>query len=360
MLAKRLTLGVAMLAAGAAILSAATQTCAQTGPRNGRYGYLPPTASQPVVLNNISGRTLRGLRIAADRSIDLRGCSDITIISCDVRSIRMVNCSNIRVVNSYIHDTARVGVELENCRNVLVQGNRIERISTGVYALQSEGVRVVGNYVQDVRGPMPRGQMVQFDKVFGSGNAVTDNYARNLHRRSKPEDCISLYQSSGTPASPILIARNYITGDPQYGSTGMSDSGSGIMLGDSGGSYIRCVNNVLINPGQVGIGVCGGEFISVENNTIIGRRSDVANVGLYVWNQADAPGGSVTVANNSVTWVNRQGKPNAFWNGGGFHSVTVDGNRWNATALLSQLPRSPSTAPWPPIPFGKNPLYPWR
>lgn len=325
-----------------------------------RYGYLAPEPSGPVNFVGVRNRTIRGLRIAADRSVTLTDCHNLTVISCDLRSVRLVNCSNIVIANSHLHDSPNVAVEIDGCTDVLVQGNRIERVASGVYAHQSQGVRVIGNYVQDVRGPAPRGQMVQFDKVVGPGNVIAHNYARNLRYRSRPEDAINLFQSSGTPASPILITRNYLTGDPQLGSAGMSPSGSGIMLGDAGGSYILCTRNTLVSPGQAGIGVAGGEFIRVEDNTIVGKRSDVSNVGLYVWNQANAPGGSVSVVRNRVSWINQQGRPNPFWNGGGFHPVTVADNQFDSSVTALQLPSPPSVAPWPPLPYGQRPVYPFR
>ncbi len=347
------------IAVAALVLASAQPLCA-AGKRTNPRRYLPPTYAAAIELDGVHGRTIRGLKIVADHSIVLDRCSDITIIACDVRSIVLTNCDDIRIVNSFIRNSRHVGVEIERCAGVLVQGNRIEKVSTGVYALQSQGVQVVGNFVQDVRGPLPRGQMVQFDKVTGPDNVIADNYARNRFGRSRVEDVISLYQSAGTPDSPIVVAANYIAGDPRRGSEGMSRSGSGIMLGDGGGAFVHCYDNVLVNPGQVGIGVAGGYLIAVENNVILSHASNVANVGLYLWNQSDSPGGDITVTGNQIAWRDRRGRSNPYWDGGGFWPIEVFDNHFNVANLLDPVPRPPSAAPRPPRPFGKNPQFPWR
>lgn len=355
----RLAMQLAVVLAAVAPLLAGPTDAAPAGKRRQR-GFVATTPHEPIVLRAVSGRRLFALRIAREPSITLEDCRDIDIVACDVRSIRIVNCNGVRVLHSFIHDGAAVGVTIESSSNVLVQGNRIERVASGVYALDSRGVRVVGNFCADVQGPMPRGQMVQFDKVSGPGNVISDNHAINRHGRSRPEDVISIYMSQGTAASPILITRNHLRGDPQLGSQDKSDSGSGIMLGDGGGQWIHCVGNTIVDAGAVGIGVAGGSRITVAQNTVIGRVSNVANVGIYVWNQSGEPGGPVTVADNAVAWFNAGKQPNPWWEGGGFERIDLRTNRFDLRSLLDATPRPPAPAPWPPLPRGRNPLFPWR
>lgn len=308
------------------------------------------------------GGRLQFLRIAADRSITLRNVSDMVIFCSDLRSIRMENCRNVRVENCLIHDSAACGIELQSCENVRIQGCRIERVASALYALESSGIQFVGNYVEDVAGPMPRGQMVQFDKVRGSGNRIQRNYAVAREGRSHPEDLISIYQSRGEPGAPILIEDNYLCGDPGSGSRGKSPSGSGIMLGDGGGGRILCRNNVLLSPGQAGIGVAGGADIAVEGNRILGTASDVSNVGLYVWNQSGEAGGEISVSGNRILWTNKEGRPNGWWNGGGFSRVIERGNDFEDRTLPQKIPPPPSRAPMPPAPVKTNapPQLPWQ
>ena len=312
------------------------------------------TPSDPLVLRGQDGITLRGLAITSDPAIELHGCKNITIIDCDLTRVIVGGSSNVRIVNNFVHDSNEEAIYLDDCDEILVQGNRIERVKTGVLAHQSAGIKVIGNYCRDVLGPLPGGQLVQFDKVSGAGNAITHNYAVNYLGSSNPEDMISLYQSHGSRESPILIENNYLAGDPQWGSQGKSESGSGIMLGDNGGSWQICRNNTLLSPGQVGIGVAGGEYIYVQNNFILGKQSDVSNVGIYVWNQyKDKPAGQIGLDQNTVGWTNREGKDNPYWEGGGFPVITNTGFNFGGYEAIRRtgVPSPPSEAPQPPVPF---------
>lgn len=67
------------------------------------------------------------------------------------------------------------------------------------------------------------------------------------------EDIISIYNSGATNAiHPLVIENNAVEG-----ATRSSGSGSGLMLGDEGGSHASARHNTLISPGQVEIGVPG-------------------------------------------------------------------------------------------------------
>ncbi len=273
--------------------------------------------------------------IVASPSIVLTDCHGVVITGCDLNSIQLNGCTDVVIENNTVHDSDRVGVGLDECREVVVRGNRFSRVSSGVYAHRSSGVRVLSNRCEDVRGPMPRGQMVQFDKVTGSGNEVAFNLALNRFGQSRPEDVVSVYQSRGTPDAPIDVHHNLILGDPTRGSSGKSDSGSGIMLGDGGGAFQVARQNLLLSPGQVGIGVAGGEHIAVTGNLVRGAASDVSNVGIYAWNQSGKPGGNITVTDNAVHWTNADGVANDLWFGEGFGRVREAGNTPRATDLLA-------------------------
>ena len=338
-----------------------------------RTAVLTPQA--PLVLRGKKDHTVQALKIAASEGkppaagIVVENCESLTILCCEISpgeavGISVSHSKAIRILNNWIHDTGKkLSISLYKCADVLVQGNRLERGASGVYALECTGVKVIGNYVEDVQGPFPRGQLAQFDKVTGEGNAVSHNYGINFAGRSTPEDMINIYKSEGTEKSPILIEKNFLCGDPGQGSADKSKSGSGIMLGDGGGRFIQCRENLLFAPGQVGIGICGGSHIVVERNQIYGDRSNVANVGLYVWNQSKAPGADIVVRENVVAWKNARGDNSSFWKGdrdGGFERVTIENNQWNAWAFFKTSPlRPPSTRPYPPRPFGE-PIFPWK
>ncbi|MEM9881419.1 MAG: right-handed parallel beta-helix repeat-containing protein [Planctomycetota bacterium] len=313
------------------------------------------TPHGPVVLRGQRGVTLARLHINADPSVHLIDCHDVTITGCDLRSVRIDGGTGLRVLNSHIHNSERVGVHLDGVDGALIQGNRFERVASGVYAHCGGGARVVGNVGIDMVGPMPRGQLVQFDKTTGPGQAITHNLLVNRRGRSVAEDGINVFQSHGTAESPILVAHNRLHGDPDHGSDGFSKSGSGIMLGDAGGSHQLAQRNAVYAAGQAGIGVAAGGHITVDDNLVLGRRSDVANVGVYVWHQyPDANAGPVTITRNRVAWINAEGKANPFWNGGGFLRVDLRDNLWVHDAgppVIPPLP-VPIEALRPPRPHG--------
>ena len=103
------------------------------------------------------------------------------------------------------------------------------------------------------------------------------------------------------------------------------------MLGDGGGSYQFVEGNVLVNPGQVGIGVASGTNMTVRGNRIYSSSLPWSNVGLYVWNQYGAACGNVEVSGNQVNWTNAGGSSNGWWGGGGCGEVNFYGNDLNAS-----------------------------
>ena len=313
-----------------------------------KYESAKLTPSPGVDWENKSHESIDSLVIAKDASIRLRNCSDITIVACDLHSIELIECTNIKIRNCYVHDSALVGVQMYKGKDVVVQGCRLESVASGVYAIESEGIKVLGNFGRNMVGPFPRGQMAQFDKLTGAGSAISGNYVINESGKSHPEDAINLYQSTGTKDSPIVVENNYLTGDPVRGSNGKSATGSGIMLGDCGGGYQVCRNNVVINAGQVGIGVAGGDDIRVENNQILIEKSDVSNVGLYVWNQSKKPSSRAIFIGNRIRCVNKKGEAESWWDGGGVKDVVQKENQFDDLKLASSLPAPPSAAPTPP------------
>lgn len=309
------------------------------------------TASPVIKWEGRNHETLDALKIGGPLSIRLESCTGIVISSCELNSIELIACKEVTIRNCWIHDSERIAVEIGGCQQVTVEGCRIENVMSGVYAVDSKGIRVIGNFTRNVKGPFPRGQMAQFDKVSGADNVIRDNYAINELGKSYPEDVINIYQSRGTKESPILIENNYLVGDPEKGSEGKSPTGSGIILGDGGGENILCRRNVIISAGQVGMGISGGHDIRAEDNLILGLKSNVSNTGLYVWNQSKMPSDHVTVTRNRVNWVTKQGQEESWWNGGGVEDVTERDNRFADATLATSLPPPPSQAPFPPNPW---------
>jgi len=310
-----------------------------------------PADATPIAWEGRHNEKIDAQRIAGPLSIRLQNCSDIIISTCDLASVELIECQRITIRNCWIHNSERCGVTTYKVQQLLVQGCRLENVATGVYAIESQGIQVVGNFARNVRGPFPRGQMAQFDTVTGAGNAIRGNYVINDRGMSHPEDDISLFKSAGEPESPILIENNYLVGDPTQGSMDKSENGSGIMLGDYGGAYLTCRRNVVISAGQVGIGVAGGHDIRVEDNLVYGEKSNVSNNGLYAWNQSKEPCEHVSILRNRVSWVSKNGEEASWWLGSGVADLQQKENQFADATLAGQLPAPPSKAPMPPQPW---------
>jgi len=273
-----------------------------------RHRYVKDTSTS-LAFNNLHDTTISG----------------IVINNTKHPGLSFSNCRNVIIKKCTLTNSADVGFFLYRCRNVSIINCYIANVSTGVYALESQGIKIIGNSVKNVLGPFPRGQMVQFDDVTGSGNRVLNNRSENIIGQSYPEDAISMYKSKGTRADPILISGNLIKGG------GPSITGGGIMLGDNGGEYIVARNNVLVNPGQYGMAISGGRHIHIINNKIYSKRQSFTNVGLYIWNQNPSSCESNLITGNSVNWTNSAGEVNDGWNNGNCGLVKGwQANLWRA------------------------------
>jgi nitrous oxidase accessory protein NosD len=255
---------------------------------------------------------------------------DSQIGPCGGHGIHIAGGGEIVISGNYIHDTNGFGIAAEFASDVAVANNRIERSSTGVYISRSSRVSVERNNFLNMRGPHPAGAFIQFSEVRGGGNRIRCNTAENIPGQSNPEDAINIYASHGTQEDPIQVVGNRIRGG------GPSLSGGGINLGDTGGSHIVASNNVLVNPGQYGIAVSGGNNITVQNNIVYARQQPFTNVGITAWRAY--PGilcSGVAITGNVIDWRNASGEPSPVWTDGKCGSINWRTNHRNAIIDVS-------------------------
>jgi hypothetical protein len=261
--------------------------------------------------------------------------ADKSIFGGSIPAITLSNCYDVHITRNKLGNSTAVGIYIINCRNITIDYNYLSNVSTGVYVENSNGggIAVNHNEFKNMQGPMPRGQFVQFNTVSGPRNSISYNRGENIFGRSNPEDGINLYKSHGTSSSPIEIVGNWIRGG------GPSKSGGGIMLGDNGGSFQVASKNILVNPGQYGMAIAGGNHIAIIKNTVYGKSQYFTNVGVYIWGQNGQHCTNVVISQNKVHFLNAQDVENDSWIGAGESTPEGwDSNNWGAQINASILP----------------------
>ena len=164
-----------------------------------------------------------------------------------------------------------------------------------------------------------------------NGISITNSYFEEPIGTSSAEDIINLYKSNNA-----LVQKNYLVGG------GPSRSGGGIILGDNMGDNQEASNNVCIDCGQYGMAIAGGNNNRLVNNTIMSKRFDWSNVGLYVWGipQRNSRVTNAQVIGNQISWKKRDGSNNAMWISS--QNVTGTTQRNNRLNIPYDPPRRPS------------------
>jgi len=218
-----------------------------------------------------------------------------------------------------------VAIVISNSSNITITGNDFANVTGAIYAVNSTNVTVTWNRFQNIgNGTIGSGHSnyVQFNNTWGGYIGHNKGIGGNT------EDLLSIYKSGGSDAAhPLLIEYNNFEG-----TNWTSGSGSGMMIGDAGGSHVVARYNTLLTSGQVGIGIPGGSDVHITDNVLYGAKRTSANVGIYVWNQSGGTCSGNEVTRNQVKWYNASGSENPYWNGGGCGTVIGEGgNSWHAS-----------------------------
>jgi len=274
-------------------------------------------ASEPVALASQHNRVLENLNIhdVSEPAITLTDCTDIVIRRCTIRNGQ------------------KAAILLTRCTNVSIEDNDIIGFTGGVTCLGSTGGIVVAhNYFQNMRAVgQTQGHFVRFEGVKGSGNRIELNYGVNVAGESTPEVAISVVGGSGgTAAEPLLVRQNYLNGG------GPSNSGGGIAIGENSSNYITAEGNVVVNPGQYGLGITGGTNNQLLNNIVYSAPQPSSNVGMYAWG-GPYPVRDAQVVGNRVNFRNRNGVSNGFWSAGVVNMTQRD-NAWSDTTITAAYP----------------------
>ena len=259
-----------------------------------------------LTVRNTTGRALNPEVSSkhAGRFLDVDGWTQVTVENCEMDGTS--------------------GIYLNNYRGDHSAGQSVS-------ILRNSAHNIDGRYSDGNGGYSRRSDDVQFFQIDGghdlSGAEIAWNQVINDPRQSRVEDNISIYNSSGTASSPLLIHDNYIQGAYPADPGSSNYSGGGIMLSDNGSAWVNAFNNQVIATSNYGVAISSGHDNTFYGNTIIstGRLPDGSavrsqNVGAYIWNQNHEK----SFANNSghgniIGWV-KGNKRNDFW--------TPDASEW--------------------------------
>ena len=306
-------------------------------------------------LSNQSGVVLENVVISNPSGVcvDLTGASDVTL-----RNVSVVGCGTEQAVSGGYSAGL---IHIENARNITIENSVIRDMSNEAFGgsrnnaievQDSSNVTIRSNFIGDVRSDIgdksdDRGNRAIFVEGESSGIRIDSNRFYNAGRNavqvsrvrdavgisvtnnvvdgrgrwdSDYEDMINLFSSSGTAGDPIVVSGNTLRNG------GPSTSGTGIILGDGNTSsgatqFVLVEDNVLIDPGHVGISLAGGNNITIRDNIIvgIGEVPHTTTVGFTINDYGySAECRDHVVADNQV-WMDNQHLPsgtNHLWNPG--------------------------------------------
>lgn len=250
---------------------------------------------------------------------------------------------NILIKNNYLRGTS--GIRLYDYRGNSDRGDTVRIVKNRAKNIDGRKSDGDGGYLafntrvnsKDGRREdgFERVQFVQLNDVRDvAGVEIAWNEIVNQPGKSRVEDNINIFDSSGTRKSPIRIYDNYVRGafniKPDRGDYTRGNwkyiwdySGGGIMLGDgTDPAYVRAFRNQIVATTNYGIAIYAGHDHVFYDNRVIasgrlaGNRSIAAqNVGVYIWDGHEA--GKELFYNNSahdnlIGWMS-DGQRNDFW-----------------------------------------------
>ena len=308
--------------------------------RDGEYRSVVVNTDEPVVIEHM---TLRG---GADgghlitshyhranviiRNVRGYGANPNVAGKATGRFASLEGFSNVVIENCLLEGTA--GIYLldyagdHTAKNTLkIRRNRARNID----GRKSDGK---GGYLAGGEGAAELVQFVQLDKVRAVADVeIAWNEVVNEPGKSRVEDVISIYLSSGTQTAPIKIHDNFIRGAYAADAATESFSGGGIMLGDGvaknspGGdpAFVEAFENQVLDTTNYGIAISAGHDCVFHHNRIVsagllpdGTKIAGQNVGAYVWDSYKA--GKDRFHNNGghdnvIGWKDKAGVRNDWW-----------------------------------------------
>jgi hypothetical protein len=315
-----------------------TLSITRGGTYTGDYESIAVLTSEPVTIE----------------SATLRGSGHLITSPYQRADITIRNCRGFGVNPNFAGKATGRFAHLEGARNVVIENCLLEG-TAGIYVLdfrltpgQSPNtIKVLRNRARNIDGRRSDGnggyqsggqeaaelrQYVQLDKCRNvPGVEIAWNEVVNEPGRSRVEDVVSVYLSSGTKDSPIKIHDNFIRGAYPLDAATEKYSGGGIMLGDGVAKegpagdpgFVEACDNQVLDTVNYGIAVSSGHDCAIYRNRIVscglladGRKIAAQNTGAYIWD-AKKSGESRFYNNrgwsNLIGWKNKDGVRNDWW-----------------------------------------------
>ncbi|RTQ48956.1 hypothetical protein EJV47_15295 [Hymenobacter gummosus] len=176
---------------------------------------------------------------------------------------------------------------VSEARSVRVEQCLLEQTS-GIYVYKWSGdgsprqtLKVLGNRVRNIDGRYRDGggltvSFVGLNQVRGvAGIEIAWNEVISRPDESMVEDNINLYNSSGTPASPIRVHDNYVQGAYPYPAASTKFSGTGMTTDGDGSSaltttaYVEAYQNQFVSTCNAAMNIAAGHHIRYHHNRLV-------------------------------------------------------------------------------------------
>jgi len=327
--------------------------------QHGNYcGTYATTA--PININGVSTRVYTGITITANP-----GAPCVNMLNCD--HISFINCIFIGNLSPN-GEVVRRGILGFNCHDILIRNCKFVTVSEGVLLESYSGANanlVTDSCVfQNMCASGTSAHAIQYNLINGAGALITNNVIENSPGVSSPSDAISFFKCNGTPSSNMIASNNQIR---ETGTSAYLISAGGILLGDGGGSYQSCVNNVAVNTGHFLFGIATGTNMTVANN--VGYLKDpvvsTPPVGVQIANVVTGSTcANITVTGNRIYAYNTNNNTLVpYWipvapSVNACNPVTNFGNAWSdvtvTPAILPTILIPTCSIPAPSITFSPN------
>lgn len=231
--------------------------------------------------------------------------------------------------------TGRAAIRLTNCSHVVIRSVDFIDVAGGVYVAGGSDVTLQDARYRNITGPAHDSagkRTTNIANLIQTNGLNGGTIRHNKGRCGDTEDIVSVYASSN-----VLVEDNAFEG-VATSSAGclawVSNSGSGIMVGDGTGRNNVVRNNSVLTPGQVGIAIAGGQGNTLTGNVVISAQRPLSNVGMYVANYSSGTCSGNAVTNNRVQWKNAGGSLNGKYLPTSCSGTVDSGNAWSDTTLV--------------------------